>query len=114
MFHGTSLHLFLVFDDGRCDNVTNFNGKIFLKVNQRQIAVGFLSIPKDFTWEDLVSLLSGFGFEEVSTGKTGGSRRRFLNDTGVIITLHKPHPQNILKRYQIQQIIEILQGEELL
>jgi hypothetical protein len=32
----------------------------------------------------------------------------------VIITLHKPHPQNILKRYQIQQIIEILQGEELL
>ena len=62
----------------------------------------FLSIPKDFTWEELVSLLSGFGFEEVSTGKTGGSRRRFLNDAGVIITLHKPHPQNILKRYQIQ------------
>ncbi|MBD2269285.1 type II toxin-antitoxin system HicA family toxin [Dolichospermum flos-aquae LEGE 04289] len=50
----------------------------------------------------------------VSTGKRGGSRRRFLNDAGVIITLHKPHPQNILKRYQIQQIIEILQGEELL
>lgn len=75
----------------------------------------FLSIPKDFTWEELVTLLSGFGFEEVSTtGKTGGSRRRFLNDGGVIITLHKPHPQNILKRYQIEQIIKILQGEELL
>jgi hypothetical protein len=73
----------------------------------------FLSIPKDFTWEELVRLLSGFGFEEVSTGNTGGSRRRFLN-AGVIITLHKPHPQNILKRYQIEQIIEILQGEELL
>ncbi|MBG1266171.1 type II toxin-antitoxin system HicA family toxin [Nostoc sp. WHI] len=74
----------------------------------------FLSRPKDFTWEELVSLLSGFGFEEVSTGKTGGSRRRFLNDAGVIMTLHKPHPQNILKRYQIEQIIEILQEEELL
>jgi hypothetical protein len=74
----------------------------------------FLSIPKDFTWEELVTLLSGFGFEEVNTGKTGGSRRRFLNDGGVIITLHEPHPQNILKRYQIEQIIKILQGEELL
>ncbi|MBC6436174.1 type II toxin-antitoxin system HicA family toxin [Nostoc sp. HG1] len=74
----------------------------------------FLSRPKDFTWEELVSLLSGFGFEEVSTGKTGGSRRRFLNHAGVIMTLHKPHPQNILKRYQIEQIIEILQEEELL
>ncbi len=74
----------------------------------------FLSRPKDFTWEELVSLLSGFGFEEVGTGKTGGSRRRFFNDAGVIMTLHKPHPQNILKQYQIEQIIQILLGEELL
>lgn len=74
----------------------------------------FLSCPKDFTWEELVSLLTGFGFEEASTGKTGGSRRRFINELGVIITLHKPHPQNILKRYQIEQIIEILRREGLL
>ena len=74
----------------------------------------FLSSPKDFAWEELVSLLIGLGFEEASTGKTGGSRRRFINEIGVIITLHKPHPQNILKRYQIEQIIEILRGEELL
>ena len=74
----------------------------------------FLSRPKDFTWEELVSLLSGLGFEEVSTGKTGGSRRRFINEVGVIIALHKPHPQNRLRRYQIEQIIEILQDEELL
>ena len=74
----------------------------------------FLSCPKNFTWEELVSLLIGFGFAEASTGKTGGSRRRFINETGIIITLHKPHPQNLLKRYQIEQIIEILRGEELL
>ncbi len=74
----------------------------------------FLSRPKDFTWEELVSLLSGLGFEEVSTGKTGGSRRRFFNEEGVIITLHKPHPKNVLRRYQIEQIIQILQEEELL
>jgi hypothetical protein len=74
----------------------------------------FLSCPKDFTWDELVSLLAGFGFEEVSPGKTGGSRRRFLNKAQIVITLHRPHPQNILKRYQLEQIIEILQGEDLL
>lgn len=74
----------------------------------------FLSCPKDFTWEELVSLLIGLGFQEANTGKTGGSRRRFISETQVVITLHKPHPQNILKRYQIEQIIEILRGEELL
>lgn len=74
----------------------------------------FLGYPKDFTWEELVRLLIGLGFEEVGTGKTGGSRRRFINGTGVIITLHKPHPQNTLKRYQIEQVIEILREENLL
>lgn len=85
-----------------------------LMTRKEKLIKRFLSRPKDFTWEELVSLLSGLGFEEVSTGKTGGSRRRFLNEAGVIITLHKPHPQNVLRRYQIEQIIQILQDEELL
>ncbi len=72
------------------------------------------SKPKDFTWNELTSLLIGLGFTEIKTGKTGGSRRRFVNAESVVITLHKPHPGNILKRYQIEQIIEILSGEELI
>ena len=72
------------------------------------------SKPKDFTWNETTSLLTGLGFTEVKTGKTGGSRRRFINSDNVVITLHKPHPGNILKRYQIEQIIEILSGEELI
>jgi predicted RNA binding protein YcfA (HicA-like mRNA interferase family) len=71
----------------------------------------FLARPKDFSWEELLVLLSKFGFEEVSTGKTGGSRRRFANADAVVITLHKPHPRNILKTYQIDQIIEVLRQE---
>jgi predicted RNA binding protein YcfA (HicA-like mRNA interferase family) len=70
-----------------------------------------LSRPKDFSWDDLLVLLSTFGFEEVSTGKTGGSRRRFANTDGVVITLHKPHPRNILKAYQVEQIIDVLTQE---
>jgi HicA toxin of bacterial toxin-antitoxin, len=73
-----------------------------------------LSRPKDFSWDDLLVLLSTFGFEEVSTGKTGGSRCRFANTDGVVITLHKPHPRNILKAYQVDQIIDVLTQEGLL
>jgi predicted RNA binding protein YcfA (HicA-like mRNA interferase family) len=73
-----------------------------------------LSQPSDFTWQELTTLLKSLGFEEVKTGKTGGSRRRFSNAENVIINLHKPHPSNILKKYQIKQIIEILSDEEII
>lgn len=70
-----------------------------------------LSKPKDFGWDELVTLLLWLGFEETSTGKTGGSRRRFVTKDGIVIGLHKPHPKNILKSYQIEQIIDILKQE---
>lgn len=72
------------------------------------------SKPKDFTWSELTSLLNKLDFIEVKTGNTGGSRRRFINSSNVVMTLHEPHPGNILKRYQIEQIIEILSQENLI
>lgn len=72
------------------------------------------SKPKDFTWNETTSLLTGLGFSEVKKGKTGGSRRRFIDSNSVVITLYKPHPGNILKRYQIEQIIETLSGCDLI
>ena len=72
------------------------------------------SKPKDFSWDELTSLFRGLDFIEVKTGKTGGSRRRFINANNVVITLHKPHSGNILKRYQLEQIIAILSEEELI
>jgi hypothetical protein len=73
-----------------------------------------LSKPKDFTWNELTALLTGLGFEEVKTGKTSGSRRRFVNADSLIIVLHKPHPHNILKQYQLEQVIETLKQQGLL
>lgn len=72
------------------------------------------SKPKDFSWNETTSLLTGLEFVEIKKGKTGGSRRRFVGFNNVVITLHKPHPGNILKRYQIEQIIEILSEEGLI
>jgi hypothetical protein len=74
----------------------------------------FLSKPKDFTWQELIVILAGFGYMQQTTGKTGGSRARFTHKNLPPIILHKPHPAKILKRYQVEQIIEMLKSEGLL
>lgn len=72
----------------------------------------FLSKPKDFTYHELERLLAGFGYENISTGKTAGSRVAFMNpETGHIIKLHKPHPRPELKRYQLDDIEKILKNK---
>ena len=71
--------------------------------------------PKNFTYNDLKTLLKGLGYKEAKTGKTSGSRVAFINhDTGHIIRLHKPHPGNELKRYQIDYLIEELTKMEII
>ena len=67
-----------------------------------------LSKPTDFTWEELVKILAHFGYYEMKKGKTGGSRRRFADDQKHMINLHKPHPGNILKHYQIKDVVDAL------
>lgn len=74
----------------------------------------FLARPKDFTWSELKTLLAGFGYTEASTGKTGGSRRRFTHETRGPIMLHKPHPDETLKAYQMAQIITHLRVQRLI
>jgi hypothetical protein len=75
----------------------------------------FLSKPKDFTYDELRSLLISLGFEESNKGKTSGSRVSFIHSvTKLPIDLHKPHPKNILKAYQVNQILEELTKQGLL
>ncbi|TVR55145.1 MAG: type II toxin-antitoxin system HicA family toxin [Spirochaetaceae bacterium] len=65
--------------------------------------------PKDFTYNELKRLLAHLEYVEKQGGKTSGSRVVFINDKSKhIIRLHKPHPGNELKQYQIEQIIEEL------
>lgn len=64
--------------------------------------------PKDFTWDEMLKVLNYFGFEQIAQGKTSGSRRKFVNDEKQIISLHEPHPQKVLKSYQLDIIIDYL------
>jgi hypothetical protein len=70
-----------------------------------KLLLRFKSQPRDFTFDELRVLLRGLGYEEIGTGKTAGSRTAFFNaERNHIIRLHRPHPTNILKLYQIKMI----------
>jgi hypothetical protein len=74
-----------------------------------------LSKPVDFTYDELRKLLGKMGYKESQSGKTSGSRVAFCNENnGHIIRLHKPHPGNVLKQYQIEQIVEELKARRLI
>jgi hypothetical protein len=67
------------------------------------------SKPKDFTYEEAKTLLLQLGFEEDKKGKTSGSRVLFRNiKENISIELHKPHPSNVLKSYQINILLKNL------
>jgi hypothetical protein len=75
----------------------------------------FKSKPKDFTYEELCRIMKNLGYSEDTQGKTSGSRVGFYNaETGHMLKIHKPHPANILKEYQIELIVEDLEGRNLL
>lgn len=70
-----------------------------------------LSRPSDFTYEEAKTLLQRLGYIECNKGKTSGSRVLYKSGaTGHRIMLHKPHPQNTLPDYAIDDLIEELSG----
>lgn len=81
---------------------------------KEKLMARLLSKPKDFTFEELTALLGYFDYEQTKLGKTSGSRVVFTNGDGDYIRLHKPHPRNILKPYQVDDVITALQERGLL
>lgn len=72
-----------------------------------------LSKPKDFTFNEMVSLLSYFGYELKQAG-TGSGVKFIKEGSNEVINFHKPHPSGILKRYVLEQVIEKLRKEGVL
>ena len=55
----------------------------------------------DITWNELVALLTALGFE--ADEGCAGSRVSFRLG-GEKLGLHKPHPQRVLHKYQVEQV----------
>ena len=68
----------------------------------------FLDRQSRCTWQELVTLLNGFGYCRV---EGQGSRVKFDNgDPQALINLHRPHPGNDIKAYAKRQVIENLKS----
>jgi hypothetical protein len=72
-----------------------------------------LSKPKDFTFDEMVSLLSYFGYN-LKQGGTGSGVKFIKDDSNEVINFHKPHPNGVLKKYVLEQVIEKLRKDGLL
>ena len=71
----------------------------------------FKKKPKDFTYEETVSLLAHFGYSEYQKGATSGSRVRFKNESkGFYIDIHRPHPGSIMKEWMVKTIYQHLKN----
>ncbi len=65
----------------------------------------FLSLPKDFTFDELVKLMISLGFELSNKGKTSGSRVEFIHkNLNARWFAHKPHPGKIMKKYALKDL----------
>ena len=74
-----------------------------------------LSTPKDFTFEEAVTLLGYFSYIQGNKGKTSGSRVVFSSPAySTKIIMHKPHLRNELLDYHVKQLIEQLKQEDLI
>lgn len=72
------------------------------------------SRPKDFTFDEAESLLKYCSYARSNKGKTSGSRVAFVSDNHPPIYMHKPHPRKELLDYQVKQLLETLEQEELI
>jgi len=69
--------------------------------------------PKNVSFKEMQAALMSLGFVMSNKGKTSGSRVIFLKGN-IPIILHKPHPRKELAEYQVKQVLEILEKENII
>lgn len=69
-----------------------------------------LKKPKDFTFDEMESLLSYLGYE-LKQGGTGSEVKFIKDGSNEVINFHKSHPSGILKRYVLDQVIDKLRKD---
>lgn len=65
--------------------------------------------PKDFSWDNLVKVMSSFGYDE---HEGNGSRKKFINmKTKHKVLLHKRHPDSTLIGPQLSDVVDSLKEQ---
>jgi len=83
-------------------------------VSQKEKLIARLkSKPKDFSFYEAKSLLELCGYVMANAGKTSGSRACFTRGNKVF-RMHKPHTRKELLSYQIKELVDELEQEDLI
>jgi len=61
----------------------------------------------------MIKLLSYFGYT-LKHGGTGSGVKFIKENSNEVINFHKPHPNGVLKRYVLEQVIDKLRKEDLI
>ena len=70
----------------------------------------FRTLPRDFSFDEMMAVFKGCGFSLSNKGATSGSRIEFINEKdGNSYIMHKPHPSNIIKGYVMRQVYSFLE-----
>jgi hypothetical protein len=73
----------------------------------------FFNQPKDFTFDEMTRLFGYMGFELNEKG--AGSCISFENDElELSYKMHKPHPEKVVKRYIIKQVLDFFIENQLI
>lgn len=67
--------------------------------------------PKDFTFDELITLLGKYGYTLENKGNISGSRCIFKSNTHQPISMHKYHNRKALLNYEISKVIKALEEE---
>lgn len=68
-------------------------------------------LPKNFTWDELVTLMGQYGFRLLNA-KRGSGRKFYNKDIDRLAIFHEPHPENTLKRYVLEEVKQLLEEIE--
>lgn len=61
-------------------------------MSEDKLRASFRACRGPYPWNDFVTLLRSLGYNQLPTGKTGGSRRKYYNaQNDHLIMLHEPH-----------------------
>lgn len=70
-----------------------------------------MSRPKDFELRELERLMSLCNCKKSNAGRTSGSAMKYTHAADgkmSVFSFHRPHPENIIKRYIIDAAIDFL------
>ncbi len=77
--------------------------------DQTLICIAAKPVPASIKWAKIKSLLLYLGYEQIKTGKTGGSRRKFYHkEKNDLIICHKPHPEPTVDKGCLSDIVQHL------